>query len=101
LESLELEADNGNKMSALTVFSAVIKYLWELLMNEIIKQVSYVCPEDIKWVITVPAIWTQPAKSFIRKAAIIVSNTVPATIIKDSHSHHSKDSNFHAICGPH
>ncbi|XP_048774819.2 heat shock 70 kDa protein 12A-like [Ostrea edulis] len=71
LDALELESENGNKMSALTVFSAAIRYLWEQIMNEIVKQVSYVTREDIKWVITVPAIWTQPAKSFMRKAAFI------------------------------
>ncbi|XP_062593914.1 heat shock 70 kDa protein 12A-like isoform X2 [Saccostrea cucullata] len=71
LESLELVADNGKKMSAMKVFSASIKYLTEQLTKEIMKQVSYTTDKDIKWVITVPAIWSQPAKSFVRKAAMM------------------------------
>ncbi|XP_061165423.1 heat shock 70 kDa protein 12A-like isoform X2 [Saccostrea echinata] len=71
LDSLELVADNGKKMPAIKVFSASIKYLSEQLIKEIIKQVCYTTEKDVKWVITVPAIWSQPAKSFIRKAAIM------------------------------
>lgn len=31
--------------------------------------------DDIRWVITVPAVWRQPAKQFMREAAYLVSDT--------------------------
>jgi hypothetical protein len=51
------------------VFSASIKALRDHL-HEILKSMAMDIREDeIKWVLTVPAIWSDPAKDFMRKSA--------------------------------
>lgn len=37
-------------------------------------------PEQIQWVITIPAIWSVSAKKFMRKAAYKVPNVVPNSL---------------------
>ena len=40
---------------------------------------SEVNPDVIRWVITLPAIWSDAAKQFMREAALIVSTAVLVT----------------------
>ncbi|KAK3100215.1 hypothetical protein FSP39_016447 [Pinctada imbricata] len=62
-------ADNGEEMNALVVFSAVIRYLKGHMKKECDKRMSDILDSEIKWVLTVPAIWTDSAKQFMREAA--------------------------------
>ncbi|XP_056000508.1 heat shock 70 kDa protein 12A-like [Ostrea edulis] len=62
--------ETGKSMPALTVFSASIRYLKDSLFEECRKQNTDIKMDEIKWIITVPAIWTDPAKSFMRSAAV-------------------------------
>ena len=41
-------------------------------MEEVKKQQTDIGVDDIKWILTVPAIWSDPAKTFMRKAAVQV-----------------------------
>jgi len=60
----------GKPMQALTVFSLAIRYLKEHLMEKIQKGVMGMIPdEDLYFVLTVPAIWDDPSKQFMREAA--------------------------------
>jgi hypothetical protein len=63
-------------MPALTVFSTSIRYLKKSLLEECRKQNYDTQEADIKWIITVPAIWSDPAKSFMRSAAVQVYSTL-------------------------
>ena len=90
LTKLKLTAENGVKMPALKIFSEAIKYLKHhfenLLENSMLshdgsrpavkvtedRESSW--SSDILWVLTVPAIWSDQAKQFMREAAIQVSN---------------------------
>ncbi|XP_010189556.1 PREDICTED: heat shock 70 kDa protein 12B-like [Mesitornis unicolor] len=66
-----LKASNGKTLPALTVFSESLRYLKEHALNTI-QEASFqtVCdPEEITWVITVPAIWSPAARQFMRLAA--------------------------------
>ncbi|XP_060607112.1 heat shock 70 kDa protein 12B-like [Ruditapes philippinarum] len=65
----ELTAENGQKMDALTVFSLSIEYLKNHLLGMLNCSSLGVEEHDITWVITVPAIWNDSAKKFMRKAA--------------------------------
>lgn len=56
-------------MNAMKVFSEMIKYLKNHLIEECKNKMSGLVEADIKLVITVPAIWTDPAKQFMREAA--------------------------------
>ena len=60
-------------MSAIIVFSSSIKFLSDDLVVETKKPIGgALVKSDVKWVLTVPAIWTDSAKHFMREAAIKV-----------------------------
>lgn len=66
----ELTAMNGKTMEVLTVFSECIKYLKDHLLAHVNKgSVNAYSEEGIGWVLTVPAIRSDRAKQFMRKAA--------------------------------
>ena len=59
-------------MPAIKVFSESIKYLKDQLLEALAKKATTMTLEDIHWVLTVPAIWSDAAKQFMREAAIQV-----------------------------
>ena len=59
----------GKKMPAIDVFSACIKYLKDHLLDQVRKPIPDARENDIRWVLTVPAIWNDVAKQFMREAA--------------------------------
>ena len=67
-----IEDETGKQLPALVVFSESIKYLKDTLLEEANKQQTDIRTEDIKWILTVPAIWSDPAKTFMRRAAVEV-----------------------------
>jgi len=67
-----VEDINGKKMLAMDVFTMAIRYMREHLMNALKKQVSDIQQSDVLFVITVPAIWSDASKQFMREAAIAV-----------------------------
>jgi hypothetical protein len=58
-------------LPAVDVFAHAIRYLKQCLITEIESKDTSVLvkQENITWVLTVPAIWDDPAKQFMRKAA--------------------------------
>lgn len=55
---------------AFDVFSAAIKFLRDHLLEHLEERaLGRVSWTDIQWVITVPAIWDDAAKQFMREAA--------------------------------
>lgn len=70
-----LEDASGNKLPAHTVFALSIKYLKDDLLEMSHKRISgdVLKDENIHWVLTVPAIWDDAAKQFMREAAEEVS----------------------------
>ncbi|KAL3871047.1 hypothetical protein ACJMK2_039070 [Sinanodonta woodiana] len=66
-----LQDERNKSLSALTVFSASIRYLKDDLLNNLNKAVQgQITAEDILWVLTVPAIWGDRAKQFMRQASL-------------------------------
>lgn len=63
--------DNKKELPALTVFSLAIRYLKDHLLTALNKSSTGIgiLESDIQWVLTVPAIWNDSAKQFMRKAA--------------------------------
>lgn len=60
----------GEEMPAIDVFSAAIKYMKNCLIEELKEKNENVEEvENIRWVLTVPAIWDDGAKLFMRRAA--------------------------------
>jgi hypothetical protein len=69
--NLLLEDASGKKLSAKLVFSLSIKHLKDDLLKLSENRISGggLRDGDIKWVLTVPAIWNDGAKQFMREAA--------------------------------
>ncbi|XP_052792927.1 heat shock 70 kDa protein 12A-like isoform X2 [Mya arenaria] len=65
-----VEDISGRKMPALTIFSMAIRYLKEQLMETLLSSKAGISESDIMYVITVPAIWSDGAKQFMKEAAI-------------------------------
>jgi len=61
-------------MPALTIFSMVINYMRKHLMDALTNQIPNIKQSDIKFIVTVPAIWNDPSKQFMREAAVAVSS---------------------------
>lgn len=75
-KGVELQAANGKRMLAIKVFAYALKFFKDHCLQELSDQSSTkIVNDDIRWVITVPAIWRQPAKQFMRQAAYEVSPT--------------------------
>ncbi|XP_069131214.1 heat shock 70 kDa protein 12B-like [Argopecten irradians] len=64
-----LEDDQGQSMQAIKVFTAAIKYLKDHMMETCSNQMIGITLADILWVLTVPAIWSDASKQFMREAA--------------------------------
>ncbi|XP_060596205.1 heat shock 70 kDa protein 12B-like [Ruditapes philippinarum] len=67
--STTVEDINGKSMPALTIFTMSIKFLKEHFTDALNKQKTGIEDKDIQYVITVPAIWNDNAKQFMREAA--------------------------------
>ncbi|KAK3100136.1 hypothetical protein FSP39_015217 [Pinctada imbricata] len=64
-----LTDDQGHKVEAKVVFEHCIRYLKGVLVEELDKSGNLVQENEIFWVLTVPAIWNEAAKQFMRMAA--------------------------------
>nr|XP_019950967.1 PREDICTED: heat shock 70 kDa protein 12B-like [Paralichthys olivaceus] len=79
----ELEAVNGRKVRAIEVFAHALRFFREHALKEVKDQSSSVLEgEEIRWVITVPAVWRQPAKQFMREAAYLTVSEGAAEAIQ-------------------
>ena len=64
---------NGVSLPAVTIFTMAIRYLKEHLFKSADLFTSgFVTERDVKYVLTVPAIWTENSKMFMREAAVEV-----------------------------
>ncbi|CAG2202058.1 unnamed protein product [Mytilus edulis] len=64
-----IKDQNGMHMKAFDIFSFAIKYLKDQAIGRLVKTLKNVETNDIHYVLTVPAIWDDQAKIFMRKAA--------------------------------
>ena len=72
------------------VFSHALRFFKEHALQELSDQSSTkILNEDVRWVITVPAIWKAPAKQFMRQAAYNVS-IVYFSMSQDAQLHNTK-----------
>jgi hypothetical protein len=65
----------GRHVPAMKVFGASIKALKNHLFLMFAERGFEIEPKDIRWVLTVPAIWSDAAKQFMGKSANLV-NTI-------------------------
>lgn len=78
--STEVVATNGAKMRAVDVLAHALRHFSQQAVREISEQSETpLSNDDIRWVVTVPAIWTAAAKQLMRQAAYDVSH--PADVV--------------------
>ena len=66
----QVKALDGTTWSLLEVVSKTLRYVKEEALRECGRSMpSGMDPKDVQWVLTVPAIWMDGAKGFMRKAA--------------------------------
>lgn len=69
-KSLTIKDISGKKeMKAVDVFAACIEYLKNATFTRAKEQIPSLEEEEIHWVLTVPAIWTEAARQFMIDAA--------------------------------
>jgi hypothetical protein len=64
-----LHDEHGKPLAAMTVFALSIRYLKDQFLSDLAARGRVVDHSEILWVLTVPAIWDDAAKQFMRKAA--------------------------------
>ncbi|XP_077960772.1 heat shock 70 kDa protein 12A isoform X4 [Gasterosteus aculeatus] len=81
----DLHAANGKRVKALDIFAYALAFFKEQALKELSDQTGIEFDNnDVRWVITVPAIWKMPAKQFMREAAYksgLVSRENPEQLI--------------------
>uniref|UniRef100_A0A8D3EE59 Heat shock protein 12A n=1 Tax=Scophthalmus maximus TaxID=52904 RepID=A0A8D3EE59_SCOMX len=81
----DLHAANGKRVKALDIFAYALAFFKEQALKELSDQMGGDFDNnDVRWVITVPAIWKMPAKQFMREAAYksgLVSRENPEQLI--------------------
>ncbi|XP_060082490.1 heat shock 70 kDa protein 12A-like [Ylistrum balloti] len=66
----KLKDDQDQEVLALTVFAESIKYFKEMLHDNFKNAAIKPTDDTITWVLTIPAIWDNTAKQFMREAAV-------------------------------
>ncbi|XP_052781386.1 heat shock 70 kDa protein 12A-like [Mya arenaria] len=67
---MKIEDETGKKLNAQIVFSSAIRFLKDDVLKVIGDRIEgAITSEEISWVLTVPAIWDDGAKQFMREAA--------------------------------
>ncbi|XP_026165670.1 heat shock 70 kDa protein 12A isoform X1 [Mastacembelus armatus] len=81
----DLHAANGKRVKALDIFAYALAFFKEQALKELSDQTGGEFDNnDVRWVITVPAIWKMPAKQFMREASYksgLVSRENPEQLI--------------------
>jgi hypothetical protein len=68
----KIKTVDGKEMSALLIISLSINFLRESLVRVLCNRINGFREDDISWVLTVPAIWSDAAKQFMKEAAVKV-----------------------------
>ena len=68
-------ASNGQQLPAVTVFTHVLHFFATHALQQLSDQSgTEFRRQDVRWVVTVPAIWREPAKQLMRQAALQVNS---------------------------
>ena len=61
---------DGRELPLMKVISESLKYIAEKALEKLSEQVGKIVSTKIRWVLTVPALWSEEHKHFMRKAAV-------------------------------
>ena len=60
---------DGRELDLMKVISESLRFISEKALDKLQEQVGKIQKGRIRWVLTVPALWTEDQKQFMRKAA--------------------------------
>lgn len=60
---------DGRELPLMKVISESLRYIAEKALEKLAEQVGKVVKAKIRWVLTVPALWSEEHKFFMRRAA--------------------------------
>ena len=67
---VQVKALDGSEWKLLDVITKTLRYVKEEALKETGRSLPHgLLAQDVRWVLTVPAIWADGAKGFMRKAA--------------------------------
>ena len=61
---------DGRELPLMRVISESLKYIAEKALEKLSEQVGKIVATKIRWVLTVPALWSEEHKHFMRRAAV-------------------------------
>ncbi|XP_063413669.1 heat shock 70 kDa protein 12A-like [Mytilus trossulus] len=67
--NMMLKEMGGKKMEAMLVFALCIEYIKDKVLDRLRLAINGLQDDDVRWVLTVPAIWSDQARQFMIKAA--------------------------------
>lgn len=76
--NVEATAVDGRSLPLMEVIKYTLKYISEQALQKLQEQVGKVVPAKIRWLLTVPALWSEEHKMFMRKAAF-AANIIDST----------------------
>lgn len=79
-----IEDVTGKSLTAMKVFAKSIEALMQHLFDIFYQRGKDIQKTDIRWVLTVPAIWSDAAKQFMRKSAELVSAVFLVDIVHNT-----------------
>lgn len=68
-------------MKTKDIFGHIIRYMKQRLLDDLKTRGNTVKEDNILWVVTVPAIWNDGAKQFMREAALAVKDVIQTFMI--------------------
>lgn len=69
-DDLKIDDELGKQLPAIEVFSKSIKYLKDHFTSFFNRTGKDIKDDEIRWILTVPSIWSDSAKFFMRRAAV-------------------------------
>lgn len=61
---------DGREMPLMKVISETLKFIADKAVQKLTEQVGKIIPTKIRWVLTVPALWSEEHKQFMRQACL-------------------------------
>ena len=61
---------DGRELPLMRVISESLRYIADKALEKLQEQVGKVVSTKIRWVLTVPALWSEEHKHFMRRAAV-------------------------------
>lgn len=61
---------DGRDMPLMTLIQHTLRFISQQALQKLKEQVGKIIPAKIRWVLTVPALWSEEHKLFMKKAAV-------------------------------